>query len=167
MASILDEGLVLESPEEAFTYDVLEFSKTYDIETFKRIYGYVSQNFERIHGKMCWKKYHYIAVTKLPFVERWLTDKHHYESASPRLIIASELLDNKNKSRWEIQCRVFKSIGKFGKIDRRSQWYNDTRNGENPIISSGWKFRDYDIFMVPDSTIEMLYTFLPHQTKEN
>lgn len=163
MASILDEGLVLESPDEAFTFDVLEFSKTYDVEVFKRMYGYITQNFEKIRGKMCWKKYHYIAVTKLPFVERWLTDKRNYESAPPKLIIASELLDNEGKSRWETYCRVFKAVGKRGALNKRGQWYNDSRTSENPILSSGWKYRDYDIFILPESTIETLYTYLPHQ----
>lgn len=166
MSTILNNDLIMESPEEAFTYDVLDFSRSYDVEVFRRIYGFVSKNFEKIHGKLCWKKYHYIAVSKMSHVERWLTDKNHYESTPPRIIIASELLDNDNKARWQIKCRVFKAIGNRGKKERRGQWYDDNRTNQNPILSSGYEFRNYDIFMIPENVIEMLYTYLPHQSNE-
>lgn len=167
MASILDENLVTGTPEEHFAADVLEFSKTYNVEAYRRIYEYASKHFERLKGKLCWKKYHYFAITNSNWVDRWLEGKKVGQlGASPKLIVGSELLEDTTKT-WSTRCMVFRAIGNVGPKNRRSAWFKIYRDSFNPVITSGWKFREYDIFMIPRKDIDALVNFLPYSEEES
>lgn len=167
MSSILNDDLINGTPEEDFAFNVLEFSKTYSKESWQALYDYATKHFKKIGGKMCWKKYCYFAISKPTQRSRWNSKKNDYNKyeVPGKLIIASECYVKNSWGRCD--CVVFRAIGNVGPKDRRGQWYKDIRNSENPILSSGWKFSEYEIFQIPVDMFGFLWDFLPHKPVEN
>ena len=158
---ILDEDLINGTPEEDFVLNVATFAKTYDNELWEAMREYASKHFTKISGKLCWKKYHYFAITKPGKYPKWNGEKYVDCEKPKKLIIASECLIKDSWGRYD--CVVFRATGKTGPKERRGQWFKTHRSQDDPVLSSGWKFSDYDIYQIPADMIGYLYGFLPHK----
>lgn len=165
---ILDDNYAEGTPEENFVLDVAKFAQTYDHESWMAMTEYVRKNCKKITGKLCWKKYHYFAISRNVTDREWIEKTRSYKEvpAKHKIIIASESYFKDSWGRG--QCVVFRCTGKTGPKEKRGQWYNASRDSFNPILSSGWKFSEYDIYEIPTGLFEYLWAFLPHQkTSDN
>lgn len=88
--------------------------------------------------------------------------KNSWRKCELTAILASEIYKPGNLG-WP-RCKVFKATGR-GPKERRCQWFEIYRAPDNPILSSGWKFSNYDIFEVPEEFFAFAYDFLPKQSK--
>lgn len=166
MSSILNENLIDGTPEEEFAFAALDFSRTYSDTAYKTMQEYAKKNFTKISGKLCWKKYCYFAISKPTQRSRWNPKKNDYDryEAPGKIIITSECYVKDSWGRGE--CVVFRATGKTGPKDRRGQWFKTYRTQDDPILSSGWKYSDYEIFQMPVDMFGFLYDFLPHKPEK-
>lgn len=158
---LLNKDLINGTPEEEFAFNVMQFSKNYDEESWRALREYAKQNFYKNDRKLCWKKYHYFAITRREKMYRWNGVRNVETDAPRKLIIASESLIKDSWGRSE--CVVFRCTGKTGPKKKRGQWFSTTRSQENPVLSAGYKFDEYDIYRIPTDLIEFLWDFLPHR----
>lgn len=158
MSTILTNDLINGCPEEEFSIMLATFSQNKTEELHKLLHDFATEHFKKISGKMCWKKYHYFGIISPGAYER--SKRSSWKRMELNAILASEKYNATSK--WP-RCKVFRT-SRHGSKERRSQWFEIHRSRDNPILSSGWKFNDYDIFEVPEEFFAFAYDFLPkHQ----
>lgn len=125
-------------------------------ERFDIINSICSKHFEPNCKKLCWKKYRYIAIAP-PTDNRWQNYK------GPKVIIAADesLFTGRG---W--RTYVYKWIGPVGRKERRAQWHKEARSQENPVLSTGYKFSDFKIFLLPEEVWQVLWDMLPKKPDE-
>lgn len=157
MSSILNNDLINGSPEEEFAIMLASFSQNKTEELHKQLHDFATKHFKKLCGKMCWKKYHYFGITN-PGVYK--QSRHcSWKRMELNAILASE---SYNCTSAYPRCKIYRT-SRHGPKERRSQWFELHRSQDNPILSSGWKFNDYDIFEVPEEFFAFAYDFLPKQ----
>lgn len=161
---ILDADLINGTPEEEFAFNVLQFSKNYDKESWQALTDYAKKHFTKQDRKLCWRKHHYFAITRNEKSRRWNGEKYVECDAPRKIIIASECLIKNDWGNYD--CVTFRCTGKTGPKDRRGQWFPIYRSQENPVLSTGYKFSEYDIYQIPTELISFLWDFLPHKPKK-
>ena len=159
MSSILDENFINGCPEEEFALLIAAFMQNRTEETHKALYDFAFSHFRKLDRKMCWKKYHYIGIINPTAYKQ---SQNSWRKCELTAILASEIYKRGNLG-WP-RCKVFKATGR-GPKERRCQWFEIHRDQDNPILSSGWKFSNYDIFEVPEEFFAFAYDFLPKQSK--
>lgn len=158
MSTILNDDLIKGCPEEEFAIMVFAFSQNKTEDNYNELYQFATKHFKKNSGKLCWKKYHYFAITNPKQYER--AKRLTWKRLELNAIIASEAYQPRPTG--YPKCKVYRT-SKHGPKERRCQWFELHRSQDNPILSSGWKFTDYDIFEISEEMFEFLWNFLPHQ----
>lgn len=145
--SILSENLMDGTWEEELALLISLLPKTNNQNAHDTIKKILDEHLKRNDRRLCWNKYRYIAIT--PPTDRPLA------YAGTKLIIAGELNTPNDK------CEYWRWIGNVGKKTNRGVWSRDWRSQDNPILSTGWKFSNYKIYIIPDDLWGILKSYLP------
>lgn len=125
-------------------------------ERFDIIKSICSKHLKRNDKRLCWKLNRYLAIAP-PDDDRW----KNYKGA--KVIIAADESILRG-SGWK--THVYKWIGPTGRKDRRAQWHKEVRGQENPILSTGYQYSNFTIYLLPEDAWKVLFDMLPKKPDE-
>lgn len=117
-------------------------------EAFDVINSICGEHFMRNDRKLNWNKNRYIAVSH---------PMHSRHNQTHVIIAADEDLIRGHG--W--RTYVYKWTGPTGPKDRRAQWHRVHRGQDNPVLSTGYKFSEYIIYILPEDAWNVLWDILP------
>lgn len=120
-------------------------------ERFDTINSICSKHLKRNDRRLNWKSNRYLAIAP-PNDDQW----KDYKGAKIIIAADEELLSG---SGW--RTYVYKWIGPVGHRNKRAQWYKAARSQANPILSTGYHYSNYNIYILPDDVWKLLFDMLP------